>query len=123
MDEDRLVVQINVPKSLCCCQKVMYQAICFFYCPTNHKDKVDSALLRPGRMNMHIHLSFLKAKAFRILASNYLDIEEHHRPLFEQIEKLLEKIEVTPAVVAEHLLRSEDPDVALGALIKFLQRN
>ncbi|RHN54253.1 putative P-loop containing nucleoside triphosphate hydrolase [Medicago truncatula] len=87
----------------------------------NHKDKVDPALLRPGRMDMHIHLSFLKAKAFRILASNYLDIEEHHQPLFEQIEELLEKVDVTPAVVAEQLLRSEDADVALKALLKFLQ--
>ncbi|AES95031.1 putative ATPase, AAA-type, P-loop containing nucleoside triphosphate hydrolase [Medicago truncatula] len=88
---------------------------------TNHKDKVDPALLRPGRMDMHIHLSFLKAKAFRILASNYLEIEEHHQSLFEQIEELLEKVDVTPAVVAEHLLRSEDPDVVLEELIKFLQ--
>jgi mitochondrial chaperone BCS1 len=88
---------------------------------TNHKDKVDPALLRPGRMDMHIHLSFLKAKAFKILASNYLDIEEHHQPLFERIEELLEKVDVTPAVVAEQLLRSEDPDVALKALVKFLQ--
>jgi len=88
---------------------------------TNHKDKVDSALLRPGRMDMHIHLSFLKAKAFRILASNYLDIEEHHQPLFEQIEEQLEKVDVTPAVVAEHLLRSEDPNVVLEELTKFLQ--
>ncbi|AES95005.2 P-loop nucleoside triphosphate hydrolase superfamily protein, putative [Medicago truncatula] len=74
---------------------------------TNHKDKVDPALLRPGRMDMHIHLSFLKANTFRILASNYLDIEEHHQPLFEQIEELLEKV--------------DDADVALKALLKFLQ--
>ncbi|RHN54231.1 hypothetical protein MtrunA17_Chr5g0404451 [Medicago truncatula] len=44
-------------------------------------------------MDMHIHLSFLKANTFRILASNYLDIEEHHQPLFEQIEELLEKVD------------------------------
>ncbi|GAU30345.1 hypothetical protein TSUD_212020 [Trifolium subterraneum] len=60
-----------------------------------HKDKVDPALLRLGRMDMHIHLSYLKAKAFRILASNYLDIEEHHHPLLEQIDELLEKVEAT----------------------------
>ena len=87
---------------------------------TNHKEKIDPALLRPGRMDMHIHLSFLKGNAFRILASNYLGIEGHH-PLFEQIKELLEKIEVTPAVVAEQLMRNEDPDVALEALVKFLK--
>jgi hypothetical protein len=88
---------------------------------TNYKDKVDSALLRPGRMDMHIHLSFLKSKAFKILASNYLDIEGNHQPLLERIEELLDRVEVTPAVMAEHLLRSEDPNVALIEVIKFLQ--
>ncbi|TKY70425.1 mitochondrial chaperone BCS1-B [Spatholobus suberectus] len=87
---------------------------------TNHRERIDPALLRPGRMDMHIHLSFLKGKAFRVLASNYLGIEGHHR-LFEQIEGLLEKIQVTPAVVAEQLMRNEDPDVALEALVKFLK--
>jgi chaperone BCS1 len=92
-----------------------------FIFTTNHKDKVDPALLRPGRMDMHIHLSYLKAKAFRLLASNYLDIEEHHEPLLEQVDELLEKIDVTPALVAEHLLRSEDADVALKTLVELLQ--
>ncbi|XP_027361834.1 AAA-ATPase At2g18193-like [Abrus precatorius] len=87
---------------------------------TNHKEKIDPALLRPGRMDMHINLSFLKGKAFRILASNYLGIEGDH-PLFEQIEGLLDKIQATPAVVAEHLMRSEDPNEALEALVKFLE--
>ncbi|KAK7309313.1 hypothetical protein RJT34_05934 [Clitoria ternatea] len=87
---------------------------------TNHRERIDPALLRPGRMDMHIHLSFLKGKAFRVLASNYLGIEGDHR-LFEEIEGLLEKTEVTPAVVAEHLMRYEDPEVALEALVKFLK--
>ncbi|KAL1316468.1 hypothetical protein HN51_068666 [Arachis hypogaea] len=89
---------------------------------TNHKDKIDPALLRPGRMDMHIHLSFLRAKAFRILASNYLDIPgDQPHPLFQEIEDLLDTTDVTPAVVAEQLIRSEDPDVALDGLFKFLQ--
>ncbi|KAG4931435.1 hypothetical protein JHK82_048541 [Glycine max] len=87
---------------------------------TNHRERIDPALLRPGRMDMHIHLSFLKGMAFQALASNYLGIEGYH-PLFEQIKELLEKIEVTPAVVAEQLMRNEDPDVALEALVKFLK--
>ncbi|OIW17252.1 hypothetical protein TanjilG_22364 [Lupinus angustifolius] len=86
---------------------------------TNHVEKIDPALLRPGRMDMHINLSFLKAKAFRILASNYFDIRDKH-PLFEQIEELLEKTEFTPAEVAEQLMRNEDPDIAFEALLKFL---
>ncbi|KAE9587440.1 hypothetical protein Lal_00031860 [Lupinus albus] len=86
---------------------------------TNHVEKIDPALLRPGRMDMHINLSFLKPKAFRILASNYFNIGDKH-PLFEQIEELLEKTEFTPAEVAEQLMRNEDPDIAMEALLKFL---
>ncbi|KAL9328787.1 hypothetical protein ACSQ67_003790 [Phaseolus vulgaris] len=88
---------------------------------TNHRERIDPALLRPGRMDMHIHLSFLTSKAFRILASNYLDVEGDH-PLFQQIDDLLEKIQVTPAVVAEQLMRYEDPDVCLEELVQFLQQ-
>ncbi|BAU00036.1 hypothetical protein LR48_Vigan06g048800 [Vigna angularis] len=88
---------------------------------TNHRERIDPALLRPGRMDMHIHLSFLRSKAFRILASNYLGVEGDH-PLFEQIDDLLEKIDVTPAVVAEQLMRHEDPDVCLEALVQFLKQ-
>ncbi|KAL2974365.1 hypothetical protein AAZX31_14G100500 [Glycine max] len=95
-----------------------YKQIIIF--TSNHRERIDPALLCLGRKDMHIHLSFLKGNAFQILASNYLEIEGHH-PLFEQIEGLLEKVEVTPAVVAEQLMRNEDPDVALEALVKFLK--
>jgi len=87
---------------------------------TNHKEKIDPALLRPGRMDMHIHLSFLTGKVFPVLASNYLGIQGPH-PLFEEIQGLLDKTQVTPAVVAEHLIRNEDPDLALEALVQFLR--
>ncbi|XP_059442228.1 AAA-ATPase At2g18193-like [Corylus avellana] len=87
---------------------------------TNHKERLDPALLRPGRMDMHIHLSFCTVNGFRILASNYLDVQSH--PLFEQVDLLLEKLEVTPAEVAEELLKSDDADVALGGFIEFLKQ-
>ncbi|KAK7383386.1 hypothetical protein VNO78_29065 [Psophocarpus tetragonolobus] len=77
----------------------------------------DTLLLR---LDMHIHLSFLKGKAFRILASNYLSIEVYH-PLFEQIEGLLEKIQVTHVVVAEQLIRNDYSGFALEELVKFLK--
>ncbi|WVZ11145.1 hypothetical protein V8G54_015675 [Vigna mungo] len=88
---------------------------------TNHKEKIDPALLRPGRMDMHIHLSFLRGKAFPIMASNYLGIEGDH-PVVEEIKGMLEKTQVTPAVVGEHLIRNEDPDLALEALVQFLKQ-
>ncbi|KAJ7950426.1 AAA-ATPase [Quillaja saponaria] len=87
---------------------------------TNYIEKLDPALLRPGRMDMHINLSYCKPHGFRTLASNYLGIHGGHHPeLMEEIEGLLEKTEVTPAAVAEELMKSENAGIALKGLISF----
>ncbi|KAK9948548.1 hypothetical protein M0R45_004117 [Rubus argutus] len=90
---------------------------------TNNKDKIDPALLRPGRMDVHIHMSYCTARGFRVLASNYLGIHESnpHR-LCGEIEELIESTEVSPAEVAEELMKSDDADVALEGLVNFLER-
>lgn len=87
---------------------------------TNHKDRLDPALVRPGRMDVHIHMSFCSPCGFKTLASNYLGITEH--TLFFDIEQLLATMKVTPAEVGEQLLKNEDPECALRDLIGFLER-
>ncbi|PQQ12276.1 AAA-ATPase [Prunus yedoensis var. nudiflora] len=82
---------------------------------TNHKSKLDPALLRSGRMDMHIHMSYCTYEGFKILACNYLRTCEQKHPLFEEIESLLNKTKVTPAQVAEQLMKSEEAEVALQA--------
>uniref|UniRef100_A0A2P2KJV7 Uncharacterized protein MANES_01G139000 n=1 Tax=Rhizophora mucronata TaxID=61149 RepID=A0A2P2KJV7_RHIMU len=88
---------------------------------TNHKDRLDPALLRPGRMDMHIHMSYCTYHGFKMLASTYLGIKGCHR-LFGEIEGLLASTEVTPAQIAEELMKTEDADVALAGLVKLLKR-
>jgi chaperone BCS1 len=90
---------------------------------TNHKDKIDPALLRPGRMDVHIHMSYCTPSGFRILASNYLGMHESnpHR-LCGEIEELIESTKVTPAEIAGELMKSEDAGVALEGLVDFLKR-
>ncbi|XBI54571.1 hypothetical protein VPH35_036567 [Triticum aestivum] len=86
---------------------------------TNYKDRLDPALLRPGRMDMHVYMGYCCWEAFRKLAWNYHLIDDH--PLFPGIQESLAGVEVTPAEVSEMLLRSEDADVALRVLLEFLQ--
>lgn len=50
---------------------------------TNHIEKLDPALLRPGRMDVHIYMSYCTPCGFKLLASNYLGIQDH--VLFKKI--------------------------------------
>ncbi|CAN6183574.1 unnamed protein product [Urochloa humidicola] len=86
---------------------------------TNYKERLDPALLRPGRMDMHIYMGYCCWEAFRTLARNYFLVDDHE--LFPEIQELLLAVEVTPAEVSEMLLRSEDVDVALRGLKEFLK--
>ncbi|KAL5790962.1 hypothetical protein ACOSQ2_005850 [Xanthoceras sorbifolium] len=86
---------------------------------TNHKERLDPALLRPGRMDVHIHMSYCTPCGLKMLASNYLRITEH--PLLLEIEELIEQVKVTPAEVGEQLMRDEVPEIALSGLIEFLE--
>ncbi|PWA51683.1 AAA+ ATPase domain-containing protein [Artemisia annua] len=87
---------------------------------TNHKYKLDPALLRPGRMDMHIHMSYLTMDGFKTLAANYLNIHNDHWR-FKEIEELINCKEVTPAEVAEELLKSDNVEVVLEGLVNFLK--
>lgn len=72
---------------------------------TNFIDKLDPALIRKGRMDKHIEMSYCGFEAFKVLARNYLYAEEEGE-LFQEIQRLLEveKIKMTPADVGENLL-------------------
>lgn len=87
---------------------------------TNFKEKLDPALIRPGRMDMHIHMSYCTASGFKILASNYLGLKDHCK--FVEIEELITEVNVTPAEIAEELMKSDEADIALDELIKFLNK-
>ncbi|CAA0839258.1 cytochrome BC1 synthesis [Striga hermonthica] len=86
---------------------------------TNNKDKLDPALLRPGRMDMHIHMSYLTPEGLKLLARTYLDVPKHHPNLME-IETVIKDMNVTPAEVAEELMKTDDVDVCLRGVLDFL---
>ncbi|KDP30894.1 hypothetical protein JCGZ_15503 [Jatropha curcas] len=71
-------------------------------------------------MDMHIHMSYCTSEGFRVLVYNYLGIKEHK--LLEEIDGLIQSAEATPASLAEGLLKSDDPDVAIGEVLNFLKQ-
>jgi chaperone BCS1 len=87
---------------------------------TNHKEKLDPALLRPGRMDVHIHMSYCTPYGFRQLAFRYLGIKEH--TLFKEIEETIQQTLVTPAEVAEQLLKGSETETILKDVSNFLRK-
>ncbi|XP_062203951.1 AAA-ATPase ASD, mitochondrial-like [Phragmites australis] len=90
---------------------------------TNHKEKLDPALIRRGRMDMHIEMSYCRFEGFKVLAKNYLGVAEHE--LFGEIRRLLEEVDMSPADVAENLMprsKKKDVDARLGKLVKALKK-
>ncbi|EHA8590410.1 AAA-ATPase ASD, mitochondrial [Cocos nucifera] len=93
---------------------------------TNHVDKLDPALVRRGRMDKRIELSHCSFEGFKVLARNYLGVSEH--PLFESIRTLMEEKQITPADVAENLMRKtvgkdakENVETCLQSLVQALK--
>ncbi|XP_016435965.1 AAA-ATPase At5g57480-like [Nicotiana tabacum] len=79
-----------------------------FVFTTNHIEKLDPALLRSGRMDMHIHMSYCSFAALKILLKNYLgyDDDDVEKQLLEQLEQVIEKAEMTPADISEVLIKN-----------------
>eukprot|EP00250_Pteridium_aquilinum_P026061 c3220_g1_i1 orf=673-2316(+) len=76
-----------------------------FVFTTNHKERLDPALLRSGRMDFHILLSYCTFPAFKVLATNYLGLKEHD--LYPTMERAMQNSKVTPAEVIELLLSNK----------------
>ncbi|CAL0325389.1 unnamed protein product [Lupinus luteus] len=89
---------------------------------TNYVEKLDPALIRRGRMDKHVELSYCTFEGFKVLANNYLKIETH--PMFDTIKRLISEVKITPADVAENLMPKspmDDADKCLSNLIEALE--
>jgi chaperone BCS1 len=85
------------------------------------KDEVDQAVLRPGRVDVHIHFPLCDFSTFKILASSYLGLKEHK--LFPQVEEVFQTgARLSPAEVGEIMISNRNsPSRALKTVITAMQ--
>ncbi|KAM3275423.1 hypothetical protein ACQJBY_044031 [Aegilops geniculata] len=80
-----------------------------FVFTTNHIEKLDPALLRSGRMDMHVFMSYCTFPALKILLKNYLCLEsaaDDGAEVMRGLEEWIEAAEITPADVSEVLIKN-----------------
>jgi chaperone BCS1 len=100
-----------------------------FIFTTNFKERLDPALLRPGRMDMHIHLSYRSMPVVEQLANNYLGLRAHSHPqLFAQLETVVKagRHSISPAALAEIFIshyHADRPELALQAALQAFEQS
>nr|APR64205.1 hypothetical protein [Populus tomentosa] len=95
-----------------------------FVFTTNHIDKLDPALLRSGRMDMHVFMSYCSFPALRILLKNYLGNEDSDldEGVLKELEEVIDKAEMTPADISELLIKNRrNKDRAVIELLEALK--
>ncbi|TKY64119.1 mitochondrial chaperone bcs1 [Spatholobus suberectus] len=87
----------------------------------NSKECVDPNLLRPGRVDVHIHFPVCDFSAFKTLASSYLGVREHK--LFAQVEEIFRHgVSLSPAEIGELMIANRNsPSRAIKSVIGALK--
>ncbi|KAJ0724420.1 putative AAA+ ATPase domain, ATPase, AAA-type, core, AAA-type ATPase domain-containing protein [Helianthus annuus] len=96
-----------------------------FVFTTNHIDKLDPALLRSGRMDMHIHMSYCSFPSLKILLKTYLGCEpgDISPDVSSDLAAVIDEAEMTPADISEVLIKNRrDNDKALRELLEVLRK-
>ncbi|KAL6893921.1 hypothetical protein ACP4OV_008019 [Aristida adscensionis] len=90
---------------------------------TNHVEKLDPALIRTGRMDMKIEMSYCDVESFKFLARMHLEITEEEveaHELFGAAAALLEEAKMAPVDVGEQLTRRSPDDDAGSCLARLV---
>lgn len=87
----------------------------------NSKENVDPNLLRPGRVDVHIHFPLCDFPSFKTLASNYLGVKDHK--LFQQVQEIFENgASLSPAEIGELMIANRNsPSRAIKSVITALK--
>ncbi|KAJ4728063.1 AAA-ATPase [Melia azedarach] len=87
----------------------------------NSKEHVDPTILRPGRIDVHIHFPLCDFSSFKTLANSYLGLKDHK--LFPQVEEIFQSgASLSPAEIGELMIANRNsPSRALKTVITALQ--
>ncbi|KAI3965499.1 hypothetical protein MKW92_016577 [Papaver armeniacum] len=87
----------------------------------NSKEKIDPAILRPGRIDVQIYFPLCDFNAFKTLANSYLGLKDHK--LFPQVEEVFQNgLTLSPAEIGEIMIvNRSSPSRALKSVITALQ--
>lgn len=86
----------------------------------NSKEQADPVLLRPGRIDVHIHFPLCDFSAFKTLANSYLGVKDHK--LFPQVEEIFQSgASLSPAEIGELMIANRtSPSRAIKSVISAL---
>ncbi|XP_074273213.1 AAA-ATPase At2g46620-like [Silene latifolia] len=100
--------------SSCCEERVMVFTM-------TTKDEIAPEILRPGRIDVHIHFPMCDFNNFKCLASSYLGVKEHK--LFSHVEEVFSSgATLSPAEISELMLVNRNsPSRAIKSVITALQ--
>ncbi|XP_023746811.2 AAA-ATPase At5g57480 [Lactuca sativa] len=95
-----------------------------FVFTTNHIEKLDPALLRSGRMDMHVFMSYCSFPSLKILLKNYLGYDDGdiETEVLAKLAEVIDEAEMTPADISEVLIKNRrDNGKALRELLEALR--
>ncbi|KAI8023430.1 AAA-ATPase [Camellia lanceoleosa] len=83
----------------------------------NSKDQIDPAILRPGRIDVHIYFPLCDFNSFKSLANSYLGLRDHK--LFPQVEEVFQGgAKLSAAEIGEIMIANRtSPSRALKSVI------
>ncbi|KAK1431614.1 hypothetical protein QVD17_08096 [Tagetes erecta] len=89
----------------------------------SNKEQVDPTVLRPGRIDVHVHFPLCDFPAFKTLANSHLGLKEHK--LFPQVEEVFQTgASLSPAEIGEIMIFNRgSPTRAIKNVISALKSN